>query len=458
MTSVIDAPGAKRVSAPPESHREPTREAAQGVSLHGSGDQKPALNRAGERAAHSPWLLAALVAATFMSLVHFVAFSPLLPVMAADLDVSIGALGQIPAAIGLGAGLLGLLVGPLADRYGHRRAVVAGLLALVVSSAVVACAPGLVLLPIAALLGAAGRATVYPVALAIAGARFDGDARRVAISRLTTSLSIAPILGIPALTAIAGGFGWRGAFVAAAAVTMILALVVNAVVRDPTGSKLDAGDGVESFVEAYRPVFAHRSTIGVIGATFLLSAGGWIVWTYLGAFAVEQHGFSTQQAGLAWLGVGLGLLCGGLLGGSRLGRTPLRPLLAFSAAGAGTCLAAGFFLPVTGWVAIGAIALGTLLHGLTQVASALLLSQETPAGHAATMTLRGSAQSFGAALGSALGGAFLPSLGFAALGGLALLLCIGAALLACPAPRAWHTTAKPVQACGCDPCLAPTPC
>ncbi len=399
------------------------------------------------------WLLPVLVAATFISLVHFVAFSPLLPLMASDLDMAVGVLGQVPAAIGLGAGMLGLVVGPLADRYGHRRAIILGLLALVVSSALLAVAPGAAILPLAAVLGAAGRATVYPVALAIAGARFDGDARRVAISRITTSLSIAPILGIPVLTALASEFGWRSGFLAAAVLTACLVLAVHAVVRDAKQTETDPAAHVDGFVDAYRPVLAHRSTLGVIGATFLLSAGGWIVWTYLGAFAVEQHGFSTQQAGWAWLVVGCGLLVGGLLGGTRLGKAPLRPLLAVAAAGAGVCLAAGFLLPLTGWMAIAAIAVGTLLHGLTQVASAVLLSQETPAGHAATMTLRGSAQSFGAALGSAVGGVLLPWAGFTALGEFALLACVLGALLAYP-PRLNKRHAATRAACGCDACLA----
>jgi MFS transporter, DHA1 family, inner membrane transport protein len=401
------------------------------------------------------WLLPVLVAATFISLVHYIAFSPLLPLMADDLGVTVGALGQVPAAIGLGAGLLGLIVGPLADQYGHRRALVGGLLALVASSDALAVSPGLAILPVAALLGAAGRATVYPVVLAVAGTRFDGDARRQAISRLTTSLSVAPILGIPALTAIADAFGWRAAFLVAAGVTVVVLLVVNGVLAEGTQAKPNDAPPVANFVDAYRPLLAHRSTLGVIGATFLLSAGGWIAWTYLGAFAVERHGFSTQQAGWAWLVVGFGLLGGGLLGGSRLGKAPLRPLLVAGAVGAGVCLTTGLALPLSGWTAIAAIALGTLMHGLTQVASAVLLSQETPAGHAATMTLRGSAQSLGAALGSAAGGVLLPLAGFPALGLCALVCCLGGALLALPLPDAKQPAES--ATCDCAPCLAKAP-
>lgn len=409
------------------------------------------------RTSAQPWLLPVLIAATFVSLVHYIAFSPLLPLMSNDLGLTVGVLGQVPAAIGLGAALLGPIVGPLADRHGHRRALLLGLLALVASSTAVAVGPGLAMLPLAALLGAAGRATVYPVALAVAGTRFEGDARRQAISRVTTSLSVAPILGIPLLTAVAESLGWRVAFLVAAGLTAALLLAVQAVLAGPTQAEVPEAAPAGDLFVAYQPLLAHRPSLGVIGSTFLLSAGGWITWTYLGTFTIEQYGFSTREAGWAWLVVGLGLLGGGLLGSSRLGKAPLRPLLVVAAAGAGVCLASGLVLPLAAWAAVGAIALGTLLHGLTQVASALLLSQETPAGHAATMTLRGSAQSLGAAVGSALGGVLLPLASFSALGVAALLCCVGGAALAWQLRTAETPNVTAAGACGCVACLAKAP-
>jgi MFS transporter, DHA1 family, inner membrane transport protein len=411
---------------------------------------------------HASWrprlLLPVLVTATFVGLVHYLVFSPLLPLMAGDFGVSVSLLGQVPAGIGLGAGILGLVLGPLADQYGHRRALAAGLLGLVASSTLLVVAPTPLLLPVAALLGAVGRATVYPIALAVATTSFEGDARRRAISRITTSLSVAPIVGVPALTAIAGGLGWRAAFLAAAAVTAGLVIVVNAVLPAPANSNPRDGAVRGNFGNVYGDALGHGSTRGVIGATFLLSAGGWLIWTYLGTFLIQRFVFSTADVGWAWLVVGLGLLAGGLAGGSPLGKAPLRPLLALAAVGAGICLGGAFGLALTGWLAVGIIALGTLLHGVTQVASAVLLSQEARGGHAATMTLRGSAMSLGAALGSGLGGAILPIAGFGALGLIALCCCSGGALLAWPVFFGGERRTEPPSApCGCPPCLAKAP-
>src|SRR5215471_18554884 len=164
-------------------------------------------------------LLPGLVAATFLSLLHYLAFSPLLPAIAADLHLEIGQLGQIPAAIGLGASLISLIAGPLADRYGKRRTLLSGVLALVAASAVLALTPGLAALALVAILAGVGRATVYPLALAIASGEYDGDAQRQAVSRITVGLGAAPILGVPLVTTVATALGWRAAWLTLALAT-----------------------------------------------------------------------------------------------------------------------------------------------------------------------------------------------------------------------------------------------
>ena len=70
--------------------------------------------------------LIALCLGTFAGLLTFVAPAPFLPAMARDLRTSVPLLGQIVAAMLLLSALCGLVVGPLADRYGHRRVILLG--------------------------------------------------------------------------------------------------------------------------------------------------------------------------------------------------------------------------------------------------------------------------------------------------------------------------------------------
>jgi DHA1 family inner membrane transport protein len=373
----------------------------------------------------SRWLLPGLVTATFLSLVHYLSFSPLLPAIATDLHVEVGQLGQLPAAIGLGAAIVGLVAGPVADRYGKRRMLLIGLSALVGSSAALAFLPGLVALPIVALLAAIGRATVYPLALAIASAEYEADDQRRAASRITSSLGAAPIFGLPLVTLMASEFDWRAAWLALAVVTAAIYLWLVRVLRGPAGPRPGARN-----LTAYGPLIRHRPSLALLGGTFLMSSGGWAVWTYLGAFVVQRHGFTTQDAGWAWVVVGIGLFLGTLLAGTRFGRAPLDRLFAVGAVGAGVCLGLALVLPISGWFAVGLIGAGTLLHGVTQVVTAVWLPQTAPTGRAATMTLRGAASSLGAASGAALGGLLVAGAGFVAVGTSAIVFCVVAAAVA----------------------------
>jgi predicted MFS family arabinose efflux permease len=105
-------------------------------------------------------------------------------------------------------------------------------------------------------------------------------------------------------------------------------------------------------------------------------------------------------------------------------------LLAAGSIGFGVCLGLAYMVPVAGWLAVAVVGVGTLLHGLTQVITAVMLPNAAPTGRAATMTLRGAASSLGAAAGAALGGLVLDASGFAMVGATSVAFGLFAAALA----------------------------
>jgi predicted MFS family arabinose efflux permease len=378
------------------------------------------------------WLLTGLVAATFLSLVHYLSYSPLLPEIAQDLQLDIGQLGQMPAAIGIGAAVVGLLAGPLADRYGKQRTLLFGVLALILSAIGLAVAPGAAALPVIAVLAGIGRATVSPLALAIASAEYAGDRQRRAVSRIMSSLGVAPLIGVPLVTCVAAALDWRTAWLALAVVTGLACVSLWGLFRTTaTHAQQQATESVSArqALSAYRLLLRHRPSLGLLGGTFMMNVGGWPIWTYLGAFLVRQHGFDTQAAGWAWMVVGLGLFAGPALAGGRLAKVPLERLFGLSALAASLAFSSAFMLPVSGWLAVGLVGVATLLHGMTQVVTAMLLPADAPTGRAATMTLRGAAASLGAGAGACIGGLVLEQFGFAAVGFVALAGCLSAAAL-----------------------------
>src|SRR6185436_19530747 len=75
----------------------------------------------------SSWVTPSLALGCFVNMVGTLAISPFLPLIGQELDVSVPVLGQIPTLTMLLAAALGILAGPLGDRYGHRRSVVIAL-------------------------------------------------------------------------------------------------------------------------------------------------------------------------------------------------------------------------------------------------------------------------------------------------------------------------------------------
>ncbi|TVR76224.1 MAG: MFS transporter [Sphaerobacteraceae bacterium] len=375
------------------------------------------------------WVAPLLTLTTFASMLNAMALGPFLPVIAVDLDVSVALLGQIPALTMFLAAFLGFIVGPIADQFGHRRALLIGLGIAVVSSIGIGLAPGYTLLLIAALIGAGSRAIAIPIAVVIAGTLYQGDQQRRAISWVAAGMTGAAIVGIPMMTTIAELYSWRIAFLALGSLSAVLLLVLlRSIDVDPL--REDAHISFRGIIEAYRPLVLHRPTAALVGSTLVGHAGIWMMATYVGAFYSARFGYSIQQIGWVYMILGTMLLTGSLLVGGRLGALPLRPLLVVNRILIGLMIAGLFMVPVTAIAGIGLIAVLGISIGTVGASTMVLLTKESPAGRATTMTINVSAMSLGVGLGSALGGLFLAVAGFWLLGLFALLLsCISAGLI-----------------------------
>src|SRR5918995_4636922 len=98
-----------------------------------------------------------LCLSAFLAALNFFAPTPFYPQMAHDLQTTVPLLGQVVTLMSLISASLGLLAGPLADRYGYRWPLVIGLLAIAV---------GLV---------GTGLAPIYPVLLVLGVVMGLGD-------------------------------------------------------------------------------------------------------------------------------------------------------------------------------------------------------------------------------------------------------------------------------------------
>jgi predicted MFS family arabinose efflux permease len=377
-------------------------------------------------------VLAALCVSAFLASLNFFATTPFYVPMARDLHTTVPLLGQVVTLMNLLSAGLGLVVGPLGDRYGYRWPLVIGLLAIAVNLLGTGLAPAYPVLLGLSAAGGLGDALVFGLALAIAGTRFEGDARRRAIGWTIGALSIAPIVGAPLLTAIGGVGGWRAALAAGGLAAVGAAWLVAAALP-PDGRRPTTPLQVRALLEAYAPLLRHPATLRLFGVVTLRAAWFLALLTYLGAFLGEAVGLSTRQIGFFYTLAGGGYAAGSLVAGGRLGAVSPRASVVVSSVAGGLLVGPMLWL-ASAWVALPLLLLLGLAASVCNVGAAALLAAESPAGAGTTMVLTGSLINAGAAGGAALGGVLIALGGYGALGiGLPLLAFAAAALAWWPA-------------------------
>ena len=371
-------------------------------------------------------VLAALCVGAFIGLLTFVAPAPFLPAMAVELDVTVPLLGQVVAAMLLISAVLGLVAGPIADRYGPRRVILAGQAAAIVCFLLFGVAPGMPVLVLAAVAGGCGNAAVLGPSLALAGVTFSGGKTRSALAWVTAAMAGTAIVGVPLLSAIGSFAGWRGAFLLAAVATAGVWVMAFAWLP-PHQPRARVGDSWFALFAAYRPLLRHTVTLRLYAIAVLRAICWFGMLTYFGAFLTQQLGFSTAQVGLAYMLGGSGYFLGSLAAGGPLSFLTPRTLLIAGNLVMAVAMGVAFSGRLGAIGTVGLMPFATFAGAFGWIAVVALLTAVSPAGPGTTLTLHGSLFNLGAAGGGALGGLLLaaqygPAAGLPAFGLLAALL------------------------------------
>lgn len=370
-----------------------------------------------------------LCLAFFLAVINFAASAPFFPQIADDLDTSVSLLGQVPSTMTFLSAVLGLAVGPLADRYGYRRLMILGVVAVACNLIGTGFAPTYETLLVLAIIGGLGDAILFGLPLAIAGTYFTGDARRRAISWTSAALPVGVIAGVPLVAAIGGAVGWRGMFVSIGLLTLASAWLTALFL--PGDIRRDDGRFALAMLwAAYQPLVRNRSLLVLYGVSGL-RAMCWIgLATYVGAFLIDELQLGSNGVALAFMASGVGVFLGSLLAGSRFVHVPLRPLVAWTTGVQGVVAGAAFVLPLGIAPVVLLFAFSGFLGAFSLIGLTTLLATETTAGVGTTMVLNGSVMNLGTAAGAAVGGLLLAVGGYQALGlGLPLFAFMAALLM-----------------------------
>ena len=329
----------------------------------------------------------------------------LLPQIAADLNVSVGATSIVVTAYLLAHGSVQLVIGPIGDRFGKYLCV--SIAAAGSTAMVVACglAPSLPLLVAARL--ACGLATgwIIPFALAFVGDVIPYERRQQVIGRFLSGQILGQLFGQAAGGVLGDYFGWRNVFFILAALLAAATLgLFYELWRNPiTHANATPQHRGRGFIADYSAVLRSPWARAVIVIAFIESAAMFGAFTYVGADLHLRFGVGFTLVGL-FVGA---FAIGGLIYSlsvralvSRFGQTGL-------AAGGGALLALAYltlaFEPHY-WIApatILTIGLGFyMLHNTLQTNA----TQMTPEARGTAVAIFSSALYLGQTVGVAAGG------------------------------------------------------
>jgi len=285
-------------------------------------------NTAATGALMSPRLLTFMVAfAAFLGPFTQTVYAPILPELG-------GALRTTPFLINLSISIFTLVLafmqiiyGPLVDRSGRKRTLLAGLAIYIVASLGCFLADRIETLLAFRALQAVGIAAGAVVAVTVIGDRFEGAARGRAMGSFQMMVALGPVVG-----PVVGGFvgehlDFHYVFLLLAIVGAA-ALLSNAIWLRETRP---AGEPRAFHPAQYLEVLGNRQGLAIMLLSFVQYYAFYNYLVFMPRVLDAVYGLSASEKGLVFLPLSVAVVIGSYVGGRLLGHWRPRPMLLVTA-------------------------------------------------------------------------------------------------------------------------------
>lgn len=224
----------------------------------------------------------------------------LLPQIATDLAVTVGAASVIVSTYTLVHGSMQLIIGPTGDRFGKYFMI--ALMCALSAATVTACglATSLTTLTLARIAAGATAAWIIPLGMAFIGDVVPYEKRQQVLGRYLSGQITGQLFGQAASGVIGDFLGWRAAFFIHAAIFAFAAAALFYEIRtNPVTQPPVRKDAVAlSFAENYRIVLTNGWARNIILAAFLEGALMFGAFAYVGADLRLRFGVSFSLVGM----------------------------------------------------------------------------------------------------------------------------------------------------------------
>ncbi|GGK89319.1 putative MFS family arabinose efflux permease [Curtobacterium luteum] len=367
--------------------------------------------------------IAVLGLATFFAITTELMPVGLLGTMSRDLGVSESTMGVVVTVYAAAVALLALPLTSFTARLPRKTVLVATLVGYAVSNVMVALAPSFAVVCAGRVVGGVAHALFFSVASAYATRIVPPRLAGRAIAFVYSGSSLGFVLGVPIATWVAQTIGWRPAVGAVAVASAILAGVALAFLPSVRGAS-------SPHIGSPR-AWARTGLLSVVVADLLLFAGHYVVYTYIGPYAIDA-GLDAALVSGALLVLGATGVIGLWLAGLFVDRAPRQTLIAAVAV-----MAAAFaVLPFVHGSLLGTMVVAGVWMAANGTTGTLFMAAAIRTGGVSpdiAGALVNGASNIGIAGGAALGGQALSAVGLQWLpfaGGAVLLASLGVVVAA----------------------------
>ena len=244
-------------------------------------------------------------------------YLPALPTITTELSTTASQVQLTLTGTLVGLALGQLVLGPLSDRYGRRRPLLAGTALHVLASLLVLLAPNVAVLGALRVLQGVGTAAGAVIALAVVRDLYTGRKAATLLSRMFLVLGAAPVLAPTIGGEILRFTSWRGVFALLAAYGVLLLVVGWFALPETLPPDRRRSTGVVGTLATYRGLLRDRAYVGLVLVAGLTMAS---LFSYVAGSSFvyqRQFGLGAQAFGL-FFGAGAIWL---------IGATQLNPLV-----------------------------------------------------------------------------------------------------------------------------------
>lgn len=343
---------------------------------------------------------------SFLTGVNVFGLNPFLATIAADLDSTVGVIGQATTVALVVAAITALILGPISDHWGFRNMLIVAALVMALSNVGTALASDAWIVIVARVPAGISAGVLSALAIGILDAersKAGQDERRAAITWLESAGALAVIAGVPLLTIIGDFTHWRTVALLIAICSAVLALVYTRTVPNVKSGAAEAFS-LSYVFDCYRSVVRNRGVVFLQGANLLISMAGIGSVTYFGARLMDTTDVSLRAVGMQFTWLGVGFVTGNRLVVPLTRRFPPQHVMTVLGGAIGGLLALFFLFATSLFELVLVSGIFAICVGIAIPLVTIMIIEKEGTASGTLVMLRQSTSDTGAGLGAGVGG------------------------------------------------------